>query len=136
VTSYPSGSHTERVIDALFPGNPLLCALADASEMVGVPDLTAALALWRYCEASAYRLFRSRATDSKVQKVLGALYQAPGGLSRTEINARAFNPNESAAAIHQALKRLRAAGFVHSIRRNRPAAVPRSAGLAPRTGTN
>ncbi|MBV9489784.1 MAG: hypothetical protein JO069_08680 [Verrucomicrobia bacterium] len=92
----------------------LLYALADASETVGVLHLTAALALWRYCEASAYRLFGSRATDPKAQKILDALRQAPGGLSRTEINARLFNRNESAEAIHQALKRLRAAGFVHS----------------------
>jgi len=92
----------------------LLYALADGCESVDVVHLTAALALWRYCEASAYRLFDHRAADPKAQKILDGLRQAPGGLSRTEINARVFNRNESAEAIHQALKRLRAAGLVHS----------------------
>jgi DNA-binding transcriptional ArsR family regulator len=108
-----AGAVTDRA-EAQVLRLSLLYALADGSETVGVPHLTAALALWRYCEASAYRLFGSRAADPKAQKILDALRQAAGGLSRTEVNAQVFNRNESAEAIHQALKRLRAAGFVHS----------------------
>ena len=108
-----AGAVTDRA-EAQVLRLSLLYALADGSETVGVPHLNAALALWRYCEASAYRLFGGRAAAPKAKKVLDALRQAPGGLSRTEINARVFNRNESAEAIHQALKRLRAAGLVHS----------------------
>ena len=35
VTGYPSGSHTERIIDALFPGNPLLCVARTNGKSAG-----------------------------------------------------------------------------------------------------
>jgi hypothetical protein len=35
VTGYPSGSHTERIIDALFPGNPLLCVARTDGKSAG-----------------------------------------------------------------------------------------------------
>ena len=40
--------------------------------------------------------------------------ETASGLSRTEINVQLSNRNGSAEAVHQALKRLRAVGFVHS----------------------
>ncbi len=59
-------------------------ALLDGSPVIGVPHLEAALAVWRYCEASARYLFGEATGDEVADKLLAALRKAgPAGLDGT-----------------------------------------------------
>lgn len=62
-----------------------LYALTDMSHVVTPDHLTAALALWEYCEASARYIFGQRLGDPLADELLSALRKHPGGMTRTEI---------------------------------------------------
>jgi hypothetical protein len=61
----------------------MLYALLDGSDTIDVPHLRAALAVWRYCDFSARRLFASDALSSKL---LTMVCQRPG-IMRSELRA-------------------------------------------------
>jgi hypothetical protein len=92
----------------------MLYALLDAETMQVRPKhLRAALAVWRYCDASARFLFARGGTDNKdADKLLEALRVTPGGMTRTEIRAFVGGRWE-AARIESALTLLRASGFAY-----------------------
>ena len=80
-----------------------LYALGDASRMVRVEHLTAALALWRYCFASARFLFGDLTGDRLADRIRDQLRLAgPTGLTRTEIS-EALGKNYPAERIDRAL---------------------------------
>lgn len=62
-----------------------LYAIQDMSYVVRPEHLTAALALWEYCEASARYIFGQRLGDPVADELLTALSTHPQGLTRTEI---------------------------------------------------
>ena len=80
----------------------LLYALLDESESIRREHLTAALALWEYVEASARYVFGNSLGDNVADDILRALANAPGGMSRTDIQ-HLFGRHQSSGRIGQAL---------------------------------
>jgi hypothetical protein len=64
----------------------LIYALLDLSAVVQPVHLRAALALWRYAEASARFLFGTTLGDPMADSILRDLRNAPDGLTQTEIH--------------------------------------------------
>jgi hypothetical protein len=90
-----------------------LYALLDLSPMIRVEHLRAALALWRYSEASARFVFGARLGDPTADAILAALRAAENGLTRTEIH-HALSRNASAHEIDRALAALVGHGLARS----------------------
>ena len=82
-----------------------LYALLDCTEMVRVEHLTAALAAWEYCEASARYIFGDALGDPIADALLQALRNAPDGLTRTELST-CLGRNQPAGRIKRALEML------------------------------
>jgi predicted transcriptional regulator len=76
-------------------------------------SLSAALAVWSYCEASARLIFGNALGDVTADEVLKALRAAAGGLTRTELSS-CFGRNKSASEINRALTVLTQHGLVSS----------------------
>jgi hypothetical protein len=68
----------------------MIYALSDASAIIKLPHLEAALAFWEYCKASAIYLFGNRLADSRAEKILEALRGRPYGMTRKEIYDEVF----------------------------------------------
>jgi hypothetical protein len=84
-----------------------LYALFDQSPIVKVAHLDAALALWKYCEASAVYIFGDALGDAVADEILQMLRAvAPEGMTRTDIY-NAFGRNKKSTTIQQALAGLR-----------------------------
>jgi hypothetical protein len=77
-------------------------ALADGSSVVGEQDLRAALALWGYCEESVVYVFGGSLGHNDADRILDALREKPGGLTRTEISGL-FRGNKPTKEIEDAL---------------------------------
>jgi hypothetical protein len=85
----------------------LIYALLDGASEIDRPHLTAALALWEYCEASAAFIFGSSLGDPVADEIERALQQAgPEGMTRTAIRDL-FGRNRSGDRIGAALYLLR-----------------------------
>jgi hypothetical protein len=66
----------------------MIYALFDKQDEVGAPHLEAALALWRYCLASAEILFGDATGDQNADMIRRALQTAgPAGMSRSDISS-------------------------------------------------
>lgn len=64
----------------------LMYALLDRSRVVGIKHLTAAQAMWEYCEHSVAYIWGMGLGDSRVERLLEALHRAgEAGLNRTQI---------------------------------------------------
>jgi hypothetical protein len=79
-----------------------LYALLDEAQDVEVCHLQAALAVWRYCEASAQFIFGDALGDPLADELLRRLRLAPNGLTRTELN-NALGHNKPTTQIGRAL---------------------------------
>jgi hypothetical protein len=77
----------------------LIYALLDRSAQIQPHHLTAALALWNYCERSAGYIFGNALGDRDAEAMLAALQAAPAGLTRTEIRRGVFADNKPASHI-------------------------------------
>lgn len=88
-------------------------ALLDCSAIVRLPHLQAALALWKYCEASARFIFGDALGDPVADEILRALREAPAGLTRTDIRDL-FGRNRSAREVGSALATLTEHGCAYS----------------------
>lgn len=91
----------------------LVYALLDSSTSIEAEHLSAGLAVWSYCEASARLIFGDALGDVTADEVLRALRAAASGLTRTEINSH-LGRNKSAAEINRALLVLTRRGLVNS----------------------
>jgi hypothetical protein len=81
----------------------MLFALLDESTMIRREHLEAALALWRYCEASARLVFGDRLGDQVADGIMAALRGAPHGeLTRLEVN-KLFSGHRRKDELDQAL---------------------------------
>ncbi len=78
----------------------LLLALLDQSDFIGRTHLEAAVAFWRYCEASAAHIFAGTFADPKAAKIWEALGNAP--LTMPQLHAL-FSRNASKPEIDAAL---------------------------------
>jgi hypothetical protein len=88
-------------------------ALLDRSPVVRVEHLKAALAVWRYCEASTAHVFRDTLGDPTAQRILELLRDAGDkGLSRSQINDRFGRHGH--AKIKAALKLLHERGLART----------------------
>ena len=92
----------------------LLYALLDSSRLIRAPHLTAALALWDYCEASARFVFGDNTGDPTADRILREL-RAKGELSQTEV-VNLFGRHTRAAEIDRGLEVLVDARLAASVR--------------------
>jgi len=84
----------------------LIYALLDRANQIDVVHLEAALAVWRYCEASARHIFGDTVGDPTADAILRALRSAgKNGMSRTDIS-NLFSRNATASKIAAALSTL------------------------------
>jgi hypothetical protein len=88
----------------------MIYALLDGSGLISEPQLRAALAVWRYCRASAAMIFGGMGADPVEEAVLAAIRQSPG-LGRSEIY-RALGNHVKATVLVSHLARLENAGRV------------------------
>jgi hypothetical protein len=65
----------------------MIYALFDRSDVIRLPHLKAALALWEYSERSAKFIFGDALGDPTADTILQALRNSPTGLARTDISA-------------------------------------------------
>jgi hypothetical protein len=79
-----------------------LYATLDRSRMIERPHLEAALALWRYAEASALFIFGNATGDAVADRIVAALEEEPDGLTRTDL-FHLFGRHRSRDRIDQAL---------------------------------
>jgi DNA-binding transcriptional ArsR family regulator len=101
----------------------LVYALLDCSRLIEAEHLSAGLAVWSYCEASARLIFGDALGDVTADEVLKALRAAPSGLTRTELSSR-FGRNKSASEINRALTVLTQHGLVRSEKEDATAGRP------------
>lgn len=90
----------------------LLYALLDSDTAIRADHLTAALALWEYCEASARFIFGESLGDRLADDILKALRESPGGMTRTDLRDL-FQKHHSTG---QALSLLTEHGLIRSER--------------------
>jgi hypothetical protein len=82
-----------------------LYALLDGAPAVDRDHLESALALWRYCEASARYIFGDTLGNPTADAILHALRQSPEGLTRTDISS-VLGRNARQAEVDHALRLL------------------------------
>jgi hypothetical protein len=88
----------------------LLYALLDRSPEIDLVHLEAALAVWRFCAASARYIFGDKTGDPAADVIMQALRaKAPGGLMKRDLFAL-FYGRATAASINGVLARLQATG--------------------------
>jgi hypothetical protein len=105
----------------------LIYALLDSVSEIDKPHLTAALALWEYCEASAAFIFGSSLGDPVADEIQRALQHAGSeGMTRTAIRDL-FGRNRSGDRIGAALCLLRTKGRARMVsdtgKEGRPAEI-------------
>jgi hypothetical protein len=83
----------------------LLYALLDQAPAIGCVHLEAALAVWEYCEDSARYLFDDSTGDPTADRVLAALRNSAGGLTKNGL-VDLFGRNLPAAKLDAALETL------------------------------
>src|SRR5262249_41645544 len=88
-----------------------LYALLDRSDLVRVEHLRAALAFWRYVEASARFVFGAALGDPVADEILAALRASADGLTRTEIHTL-LGRNKTAHELGRSLATLLEHGLV------------------------
>jgi hypothetical protein len=102
-----------------------LYALLDQSTVVQQPHLEAALAVWRYAEASAHWLFGSMLGNPTAEKLLHLLRLSPEGLTTTDLHA-ALHRHSRAEQMAEALELLSTRNLIITTERptpGRPATV-------------
>jgi|ERR1039458_1429087 hypothetical protein len=89
-------------------------ALLDCSETVRAAHLTAALAVWQYCEDSARFVFGDAMGDATADEILRELRGHPEGMTRNDIR-EFFHRHKSSAEIGRALGVLQEYGLVNVV---------------------
>jgi rubrerythrin len=90
-----------------------LYSLLDCSKVIRLEHLTAALALWRYCEDSARYIFGAHTGNKIADEIFAELQRKEGGMSKNDIREY-FQQNRSAAEINRALELLFDLGRIDS----------------------
>ena len=84
-------------------------ALLDCSPMITLPHLEAALAVWRYAEASVECVFGETLGSPLAAALISELRRRPGGMTRTEVRDY-FGRHKEKEEIDAALAELKSAG--------------------------
>ena len=94
----------------------MIFAITDGRCVITTADLNAALATWKYADASAAFIFGGTELSPVERRLIDALEVAgPKGLSRSEIRDQVFRSNNTApGAIVSVLGHLREAGLIRS----------------------
>lgn len=87
-------------------------ALLDGSALIEPPHLEAALAVWSYCEASAYAIFGDALGDPIADRLLEALRQVGDDGLDASAQSALFGRHISASRRAQALGLLEAKGLI------------------------
>jgi len=87
----------------------MIYTLMDGQAKIDVPHLRAALAIWQYADASAKLIFGTGPEDPLPGLLLAKLYQAPNGLTRTDMH-NILGRNLPAAQLVAALAKLKDRG--------------------------
>lgn len=90
----------------------LIYASLDLSPSICRQHLEAALAVTDFCEESAEYIFGDLYGDEMADRILQALRNTQGGITRTEVN-NLFGRHKSQAAIEVALRTLEREGLLH-----------------------
>lgn len=93
----------------------LAYAVLDQCSVIEKDHLLAALAVWKYCEASAKFIFGDASGDPIADTILNELRARQGGITRTEIS-EIFSHNRSASVLDSALGQLAAQGRAKPVR--------------------
>ena len=91
----------------------LIYALLDQAETIDVAHLEAALAVWKYCEASARYIFGDALGDSEADLILQTLRRDANGMTRQDI-FRLFSNHVSSGKVTRALGYLLRTGKVRN----------------------
>jgi len=82
-------------------------AVLDQKAYITEQHLKSGLALWKYCEQSAARIFGASLGDPEAESVLKALTEAGAdGLTKTQLNRRCFSGRKAPAEMDKVLLRL------------------------------
>lgn len=94
----------------------LILAAADGTKGINLQQLKAALAIWRFCQASAVWAFSGGGGTNldEIERVQKALDDAPEGLSRSHISKVVLRNNRSRDQIEEILNSLRMRGTAKS----------------------
>ncbi len=87
-----------------------LYAVLDCSSLIRVEHLTAALAVWQYCEDSAGFIFGDSTGDSLADEILTVLKMTPPGMTRNDIREH-FQRHKRSGEIDRALAVLEKSGL-------------------------
>jgi hypothetical protein len=79
------GAATSRAEAQILRLSALYAAL-DSSELICLPHLDAAMAVWEYCYESATRLFGLSTGDAIADRIREAVDASPNGLTKTQIS--------------------------------------------------
>jgi hypothetical protein len=90
-----------------------LYSLLDCSNVIRIEHLTAALALWQYCEDSARYIFGAQTGNRIADEIFTELKKRKAGMSKNDIREH-FQQNRSAAEINIALELLLDLGRIDS----------------------
>jgi ribosomal protein L40E len=90
-----------------------LYSLLDSSNVIRIEHLTAALALWQYCEDSARYIFGAQTGNRIADEIFTELNKRKDGMSKNDIREH-FQQNRSAAEINIALELLLDLGRIDS----------------------
>jgi hypothetical protein len=93
----------------------VLYAAMDRSPCIDLPHLSAALAVWDYCAASAKFIFGEQTGDRVADQVLSALVERPAGMTKVEVHA-ILGRHVSGERVAQAIDELQRAGLVDVVR--------------------
>jgi hypothetical protein len=93
----------------------MIYALLDSTILINRKHLRAAVAVWRYCEASARYVFGDALGEHVADTILRRLRTNRNGLTRTEIR-EIFSRNRSEGEINNALRVLLEHGLAHCVR--------------------
>ena len=89
----------------------MIYALLDSSPEIRRPHLEAALALWSYCEQTAWWIFGGESGDPLADEIFAALIRS-GEMTQNDINNH-FNRHQTSDTINKSLALLRTEGKVH-----------------------
>jgi DnaB-like helicase N terminal domain/Protein of unknown function (DUF3987) len=87
-------------------------AVLDCLHTIGLNHLTAALALWDYCDATAAHIWGSPQLEGDVEKIIEVLKAEKVPMVKTEINRRAFGGHKAARELERLLIQAQATGKV------------------------
>lgn len=105
------GAATSRAEAQVLRLSAIYAAL-DATSVIGLPHLQAALAVWDYCYASASLLFGMSTGDPIADRIREAVDASHTGLSRDQIR-RIFHGHVEGDRINAALEKLVTLGALH-----------------------